>query len=247
MNLIQMQTAVLRMLDNLQSTDPFYTDYLFPTAGNEATSVLNQSANRLLRMAVGNNGSNMNAFPELHDTFNLGPTVAGTNTLTRPTNCIAIQRISSSRQATLPTWDTTREYPTTYLPPTTFGQLGKTAATASPNYVSIYTLIAKTVVVFPTPAAGFIDYLRLYGLRAETPLVTSATTTTFIMDVDWHPLVVKLAASTLAGMRNNIEKEKQWFGEVVTELQLQLGVNDVQVTGGGVVTSDIMPERYQIM
>ena len=237
-----MQSLLTSMLNNMESTDTFYS-LIFPAGGAESTSVINQSANRLIRTAIGANKNAFGLFPELQETFNLGPTVAGTNTLTRPTNCIAIQKIMSSQSATLPTWDTTREYTTVYMPPARFGALTKDS-NVRPDYVRIYTLIGKKIAVYPTPAAGYIDYLRLYGLKAEANLVNGSDV--FVMDPDFHPLVVKLAASDLADKMDWPDKSVRWYNEVLTELGVMLDVSGEQITGGSVDFSDVLPTRGSV-
>lgn len=239
MNLGEMQSELVLLADNMPSSDPFYL-LIYPTTGNERTNVLFRAANRLIRMAVGPNRQNADAFPELKNTWTAGPTVSGNNAIARPSDCIAVQRVTSAHSATLPNWSTTREYSVNFIDRYHFGLLTKdTAVDSRADYPTIYTLLGKLVMIHPTPDPLHIDYLRFYGIAEETPL--SDPSDSFALDEYWHPLIIKLAASDLAGKMGWKDESATWYTEVRDEIQNTMNVGAEEVSGGSADLADVMP------
>lgn len=239
MNLGEMQSELVLMMDNMPSSDPYYV-FIYPAIGDERTNVLYRAANRLIRMAVGPNRQNADAFPELKNTWTAGPTVSGDNRIARPSDCIAVQSVTSAHSATEPNWSLTRELPVNFVDRRLFGILTKDpSANARLDYATIYTLLGKYVMIHPTPDPTHIDYLHFYGIAKETPLSDPADV--FVCDEDWHPLIVKLAASDLATKIGWQDESAKWYAEVRDEIQNTTDVGAEEISGGSVNLDDLMP------
>lgn len=203
MNLTQLQTIVGTVVGNLgqQSSHPFYK-FIFPASGNESESVINRAGNRLITLAAGANGQNAGLFPELRNSWTVGPTTAGTNTYSTPSDAVVITDVQTARDltdaqaSTPPNWNITREYPLTYMAPEMFGILTKDSTVT--NFPAIWSKKGKTILVWPTPDALHLDYMRWYGLKIENVLVGPSDT--FFMNPVWHDLVATLASEMLARM-----------------------------------------------
>ncbi len=178
---------------NLSTADPYY---------QLITKYLTRARNKIIRQAIGPR-INVDLFPELHNTWSIGPTYPAStgivgNVIAKPSDCIAVTGLQRSQSATLPDWSVTREIKITYQEPQMFGVLSKGDAT---GYPTIYTRKGKSVVIYPTPSALFIDYLRLYGIKSEVPLVNGGDT--FFSDEQWDDATVLRCAAM-------IQKRRGW-------------------------------------
>ena len=205
MTLGQMQTYVAKLLGNMQTSDPMYT-YIVPGAGAESTSVIYIAVNRMIR-------TRPDLFPEHSSISQIGPTVAGTNSLSVATDFLILSEVMSAHQATSPNWAAIRGYPVTYINPYDFDVLDK----ATPvGYPILYTKRAKSVYLWPTPSASYIDYLRLYGTTKQTAI--SDTSASFYIQPEWHDCVCNLASAIMATKMGWFETAKQLYAAVAQEL-----------------------------
>lgn len=210
MNLGEIKTRVAKTLDNLPTSDPWYT---------EITSFANRAANTFIRMKVQHGAYSL--FPELFNTWTVGPTwpIDGTiildaSTIALPSDCLVVQEMQRAESATLPDWTATQEMPIAYRDPVTFGRLSKNSTLA--DYIKIFSRKGKTLKVWPSITSAYPDYLRLYGLKTEVALVDDADT--FFMDTHWHDLVCVLAAQMLAARMGLSERAAELKAEVRSEL-----------------------------
>lgn len=193
LTLTQFTAEVVLACRNLSTADPYYT---------QITNYLTRARNKIIRQAIGPR-INVDLFPELDNSWTIGPTYPNSagivgNVIAKPSDCIAVTGLQRAQSATLPDWSATRETKVVYQEPTMFGVLSKNAAT---GYATIYTRKGKSVVIYPTPTASFIDYLRLYGIKSESPLVNPGDT--FFSDEQWDDATVLKCAAM-------IQKRRGW-------------------------------------
>ena len=220
MNLGDLKTRVAKTLDNLPTSDPWYT---------EITSYLNRAANVFIRMKV--NAGAWSLFPELYNSWTVGPTypIDGTiiidaSTIARPSDCLVVQEIARAESATLPDWTATKELPVRYVNAVTFGQLSKESGVA--NYIRIFSRKGKTVKVWPSITSSYPDYLRFYGPKTEVALVADADT--WYMDEHWHDDVALLASHRLAVVMGLRERAADLSAEIKDELGITTDVTAEQ-------------------
>lgn len=204
-------------LGNLPSTHVWYS-----RIGGTASlpGYIVRAANKLIRMVVGGNGHNADLFPELANSWTVGPTYPTTsgreNVIDKPSDCIVVQRITRSESSTLPTWATTQEKPLgDPIDAAKFGLIAKDATTA--GYATIWARKGGTVLIWPTPTNTYTDYLRFYGLAREP--VISDLSDSLRIDEHWHDLVVTLTCYLLA-MRLGYKEDAANF-LAMTEQELQ--------------------------
>jgi hypothetical protein len=207
LTLAQFTAEVALTCKNLSTADPYYT---------LITSYLTRARNKIIRQAIGPR-INVDLFPELHNSWTIGPTYPNStgivgNVISKPSDCIAVTGVQRAQSATLPDWSVTRETKLVYQEPAMFGILSKNAV---PGYATIYTRKGKSIVIYPTPTAPYIDYLRVYGIKSESPLVNPGDV--FFSDEQWDDAtVLKCAAmiqssrgwdSSAAALEERVDKE----------------------------------------
>jgi len=219
-----MQTEVLLILRNMKSNHPWY-NYV---QGTGTTSYINRCANEWVRMVIGGNHHDLTLFPELNDSWTVGPTQAGSNVIPYPADCLAVREVHRAEQSTLPNWNITKEFPLGYITPENFGILQKDANTV--GYAKLFTRKGKSIIIHPTPSAGYTDYLRYYGWKQESAL--SAATDTFFMDEQWHDVVVTLAAHRIAARIGWTELAGSLLTQVEQRLEQTVNVTALQDFNG---------------
>lgn len=191
LTLTQFTAEVVLACRNLSTVDPYYS---------QITNYLTRARNKIIRQAIGPR-INVDLFPELHNSWTIGPTYPNStgivgNVISKPADCIAVTAVQRAQSATLPDWSVTRETKLTYQEPAMFGILSKNAAT---GYATIYTRKGKSIVVFPSPSASFVDYLRVYGIKSESPLVNAGDM--FFSDEQWDDATVLKCAAMIQDKR----------------------------------------------
>jgi len=195
LTLAQFTAEVVLTCRNLSTADPYYS---------QITNYLVRARNKIIRQAIGPR-INVDLFPELHNSWTIGPTYPGSagivgNVIAKPSDCIAVTAVQRAQSATLPDWSVTREIKLTYQEPAMFGVLSK-GSVVTPGYANIYTRKGKSIIIFPTPSAAYVDYLRVYGIKSEWPLVNP--TDTFFSDEQWDDATVLKCAAM-------IQKRRGW-------------------------------------
>lgn len=202
----QMQRMVALAAGNLKPTHPLYI-WVTGDSGTDTPSLINQAANRFLRMYV-------HRLSEMPAAWTIGPTVVDETEHSLVADMLVVFRVVCAHSATEPDWDTARTYPVQYVEPEEYDLLEK--GSSNVGYPRIWTKRGKQLFIHPTPSADYIDYLRVYGLMEETEL--EADGDTFYMNPDWHPLVCRLAASMLEQIRGNHMKAKELLASVRQEM-----------------------------
>lgn len=193
LTLTQFIAEVTLACRNLSTADPYYA---------QITNYLVRARNKIIRQAIGPR-LNVDLFPELHNSWTIGPTYPNSsgivgNVISKPADCIAVTGVQRAQSATVPDWSVTREIKLTYQEPTMFGVLSK-GSVVTPGYANIYTRKGKSIVIFPTPSASYIDYLRVYGIKSESPLVNPGDV--FFADEQWDDATVLKCAAMIQSRR----------------------------------------------
>jgi hypothetical protein len=204
LTLTEFTAEVVLACRNLSTADPYYP---------LITKYLTRARNKIIRQAIGPR-LNVDLFPELHNSWTIGPTYPNStgivgNVISKPADCIAVTEVQSAQSATLPDWSVTREIKLTYQEPAMFGILTK-GSVVTPNYANIYTRKGKSIVIFPTPSASYVDYLRVYGIKSESPLVNPGDT--FFADEQWDDATVLKCAAM-------IQKRRGWDAAAASLLE----------------------------
>jgi hypothetical protein len=193
-----MVAEVALLAGNLQTSHPQYT--------NIGTYV-NRAANKLIRMAP-------QMFPEMTKDYDAGPTVAGTNSIAYPPGCIVVIDVHSAHQSAAPDWNITKAYPLNYVRPAHFDLLTKDSTVT--GYPSLYTRVVNSIKIWPTPTAAYIDRLHLFGIAEETAITTGQT---FVLSLDWHDAVIKLAGSILFERLGQYDESQKMLLSVKQEVK----------------------------
>lgn len=193
LTLTQFTAEVVLACRNLSTADPYYS---------QITNYLTRARNKIIRQAIGPR-INIDLFTELHNSWTIGPTYPNStgivgNVISKPSDCIAVTGVQRAQSATFPDWSVTRETEVIYKEPQMFGILSKNLAT---GYATIYTRKGKSIIIFPTATAAFPDYLRIYGIKSELPLVNPGDV--FFSDEQWDDATVLRCASM-------IQKRRGW-------------------------------------
>lgn len=232
MTLTEMIAETALILKNMKSAHPWYS---------QITGYLNRGANEVILMAVGGNAYNMDLFPELKNSWTVGPTVAGENVITNPADCIAVQTVHRAESSTSPDWAITKELPLGYIAPEPFGILYK--ADSSAGYAKIFSRKGKSVLIWPTPTSDYIDYLRFYGLKSESEMTSGSDS--LYMDEKWHDAVVLLAAQRIASRIGWREFAADLMGQLEQRMKQATNVTSLRGDEGGSEVEG-MPTRASV-
>jgi hypothetical protein len=202
------QTEVRLALGNMQTSHPLYS-------GGIVTRAINQAANDLVRMAIGGNGKHADLFPELRNSWTVGPTIVGDNSIARPSDCIVVTDVVSAQSSTLPDWADTQEQPVGFvMQPEIIGQLSKDSTIA--DYPRLWARKANRIVYHPTTRTGYTDYFRFYGLASCVALAAAADT--FPLDAAWDNVIVLLASYSVAAKLGWTERATGYLAMAKTQI-----------------------------
>jgi hypothetical protein len=208
LTLSQFQTEVLLTLDNMPTDDPIASSGIH-------TRGINRAPNRLIRMV-----GNADLFPEKHNTWTIGPTVVGDNTIALPSDCIIAQRLVSADSSSLPDWADTEERFISPIPRETIGLLAK--PTSGAGYPQQWDRKAEQILYHPTTRTGYTTYLRLYGIARESAI--SSASDQFTISEDWDDAIVLLAAEYCARRMDGWQRRADEF-LVAAKLQIDETMN----------------------
>jgi hypothetical protein len=223
LNFGEMKARVALTLDNMPSSDPWYS---------AIGAFINRCGNAFLRMKA--NVAPWDLNPEMDQTWTLGPTypidgttIINANTIARPSDCLMVRTIHRAESATLPDWTANPSAPpVTFVEREEFDILSKDASTA--GYIRIFTRQGKAIKVWPSITAAYPDYLHIFGPAVESPLVDDSDS--FFMVEHWHELVCVLSARDMAARMGLYTIRSQ----LDTQLQQELGQTaDVEALSDG--------------
>jgi hypothetical protein len=203
---------------NIPTSDPWYAYF---------TKYVTRARNKIIRRALELGGS-VNLFTDLSTSWTAGPLVASgyaTTGIPHPADAIAINRITSAQSATAPTWTSQREHPLVIETWDTFAMLDKTAT----GYAQIAVRKANAWYLYPTPSAGYEDYVRMYGIREETPLAAGGDV--FFSASAWDDITVQKTAAMLFRVRGWGSRASELEDAVETELQRTVNVAALEQQG----------------
>lgn len=215
----------------MPTSDPFY--------GTSAVIIdrfIGRARNELVRMAIGPSG-NMDRFPELRYNTTIGPTVAASNTIARPSAFIYLHRLTKQESSVAPSsWASIREFHVEFKNEVDFVYLSKDS---SVGYATIWTRMGNNIAYYPTTTSTYVDYFHGYGLQRET---LSASGSAFLADEFWDEPTIMLAAARiqqrrgwLAQSRELMDSVKEYLSNTadITALEALGQVNSIHVESAG--------------
>lgn len=221
-------------LGNMPTSHPMVTLSILDRA-------INNAPNRLIRMAFGGNGQNVDLFPEKHNSWTIGPTVVGNNRIALDADILIPLELRSSESSTSPTWANTQEKLVVLTKTTTIGLLSK--ETTETGYARLWARKANDILYHPTTRTGYVDYFRVYGIAREVAI--SAGGDTFTLNADWDRVIVRLAAEDIARMMSWTNRADELLNEARAQINETLGIA-IGVTVGCAEVADGVPSRMQI-
>lgn len=235
LTLADYRIEVRQTLGNMPTSHPMYSLSLIDRA-------INQAPNRLIRMAFGGNGQNLDLFPEKHNSWTIGPTVVGNNRIAMDADILVPLALRSSESSTSPTWADTQEKTVSRSLSSTIGLLSKSSTET--GYARLWDRKANDIIYHPTTRTGYVDYFRVYGLARETAISSSGAT--FTLNADWDDHIVLLAAEKIARKMSWTERANELLASVRDQVNETLRVNTIGGMVGVVEVADGIPSRYDI-
>lgn len=212
LTLANYQTRVLLALGNLDTDHPVISGGLHTTAINDA-------ANDLIRMYP-------ERFPEHNDnTWTLGPTTVGLNTIALPSNLLVIEKVNRSDDA-VPAgsppsdWTSIKELLVSQLNTHTIGMSKKDSDVD--GYPMSWDRKATNLLYWPTTRTGYTTYFRIYGLAGEERI--SAAGATFRMHRDYDEAIILFAASKVATLIGRPKRSAELEAAARRKVEGGLGV-----------------------
>jgi hypothetical protein len=194
-----MKTRVALALNNLQSSDPWYS-YL----GDHC----NEAANAVILLAISKDRKNVNLFPELRNIRWTDITVNNQGYLAKPSNLLVLDSVNCTRSSSAYDASRSTEYPLIEEPDQTrFGLLSK--ATTTVGYPTIYHDAASSILLWPTPTTAYLSRVLVRGIKKETAL--SGDSDTFAMNELWHPVVIDYATYLTANRMGWAEEAERFL------------------------------------
>jgi hypothetical protein len=204
MNFGEMKAELALNLNNMQSSDPFYS---------RLGRWLNEGANRIITMAIAKDKKALQLFPELKNRRWWDTTVANQNYLDLPDSLLALEFVTYTK--TTAAFDASRhtEFPSSETSAETFAFLSKSATTV--GWPSLHTRRGNRLAFHPTPTTAYLTVVVLNGIRKEDTLIED--TQTYAMNETWHPTVVK-AATALGNEALGWPDAERWWAAADRDL-----------------------------
>lgn len=202
----QMKARVALNCDNLQTTDPVYTN------SSSLGDYINEAANRVILLAAidpttRKRRGNFSMFPELRDRRWVDVTVNDQGYLLMPTNCLVPDTLTCTRLTTSYDQSRTVEYPLSEIDIDSFKFLDKSTSTV--GWPTTWCRSATELLLHPTPTTAYLTKIVLRGIRAEQDL--SGASDEFTMHYLWHPAVVDMATHLTMTALGWHDQAERWF------------------------------------
>lgn len=233
----QFTTAVALACRNMPSSDPFYSSI---------TAAVTQARNKIIRWAIGPK-VNIDLFPELQNSWTVGPLTSGSNIAPKPSDAIVIYELLSAQQDSVanppgPDWSVSRGFPMFYKDKLVFDLLPKTSATT--GWPKIWTRKGNSILVWPTPSTSYLDTLHMFGIASDS---LTQTGNTFYSDEYWDDATIRLAASILHERRGWYQSAQSLREGVLRDLGMEADLQGLEdIARDEPITVEGMPSRASI-
>lgn len=235
LTLADYRIEVRQALGNMPTSHPMVTLSVLDRA-------INAAPNRLIRMAFGGNGTNVDLFPEKHNSWTIGPTVVGNNRIAMDADILVPLRVQRAESSSSPTWANTQEKLVSPATPALIGLMKK--ASTDVGYAALWTRKANDIMYHPTTRTGYVDYFRIYGIARESRITAPGATFTLIED--WDSAIVKLAAEDIARKMGWTSRADELLASVRDQIEETLKVNAMIVGQHCAEVDHGVPSRFDI-